>query len=144
MQDQKVKPAGSGLRATCVLGVLHGETEPFLGWGYRRIHGELAGLGHNLAPSTVWRTLKDAGIGPVATVSPPLAIDAIGWMSDTRDRQRLNQGGEMLEDGAEAYGADMQEEFAASRRVVLRAHGAVTGPVVLAAFRAAVARRGVV
>jgi hypothetical protein len=41
-------------------------------------------------------------------------------MSDTRDRQRLNKGGEMLEDGAEAYGTDMQEQFAASRRVVLR------------------------
>ena len=25
-----------------MLGVLHGETEPFPGWGYRRIHGELA------------------------------------------------------------------------------------------------------
>jgi hypothetical protein len=23
-------------------------------WGYRRIHGELAGLGYRLAPSTVW------------------------------------------------------------------------------------------
>jgi putative transposase len=33
-------------------------------WGYRRIHGELAGLGHELAPSTVWQILKDAGIGP--------------------------------------------------------------------------------
>jgi hypothetical protein len=32
--------------------------------GYRRIHGELAGLGHNLAPSTVWQILKDAGIDP--------------------------------------------------------------------------------
>jgi hypothetical protein len=29
-QDQKLKPAGSGLRATCLLGVVHGETEPFL------------------------------------------------------------------------------------------------------------------
>jgi hypothetical protein len=77
------------------------------------------------------------GPGAVPTVSSPLAID-------TRDPQRLNQGGELLEDGAEAYGADMQEEFAASRRVVLRAHRAVTGPVVLAAFRAAVVRRGVV
>jgi putative transposase len=27
------------------------------GWGYRRIHGELAGLGHKLAPSTVWQIL---------------------------------------------------------------------------------------
>ena len=34
------------------------------GWGYRRIHGELAGLGHKLAPSTVWRILKDTGIDP--------------------------------------------------------------------------------
>jgi putative transposase len=34
------------------------------GWGYRRIHGELTGLGYKLAPSTVWRILKDAGIGP--------------------------------------------------------------------------------
>jgi putative transposase len=32
-------------------------------WGYRRIHGELAGLGIKVAPSTVWQILKDAGIG---------------------------------------------------------------------------------
>ena len=34
------------------------------GWGYRRIHGELAGLGHQIAASTVWQILKDAGIEP--------------------------------------------------------------------------------
>jgi putative transposase len=34
------------------------------GWGYRRIHGELTGLGYKLAPSTVWQILKDAGTGP--------------------------------------------------------------------------------
>ena len=33
-------------------------------WGYRRIHGELAGLGITVAPSTVWRILKSAGIEP--------------------------------------------------------------------------------
>ena len=39
------------------------------GWGYRRIHGELAGLGRKLAPSTVWQILKDAGIDPAPTRS---------------------------------------------------------------------------
>jgi putative transposase len=34
------------------------------GWGYRRIHGELTGLGYKLAPSTVWQILKDVGIDP--------------------------------------------------------------------------------
>jgi Homeodomain-like domain len=33
-------------------------------WGYRRICGELTGLGHKLAPSTVWEILKAAGIDP--------------------------------------------------------------------------------
>jgi transposase InsO family protein len=33
-------------------------------WGYRRIHGELAGLGYPIAPSTVWSILKRAGIDP--------------------------------------------------------------------------------
>jgi hypothetical protein len=32
--------------------------------GYRRIHGELTGLGYTLAPSTVWQILKDAGVDP--------------------------------------------------------------------------------
>src|SRR5438309_518042 len=34
------------------------------GWGYRRIHGELAGLGVTIAASTVWEILKKAGIDP--------------------------------------------------------------------------------
>jgi putative transposase len=33
-------------------------------WGYRRIHGELAGLGMKIAASTVWEILKKAGIDP--------------------------------------------------------------------------------
>jgi hypothetical protein len=34
------------------------------GWGYRRIQGELLGLGIKLAASTVWMMLKEAGIEP--------------------------------------------------------------------------------
>src|ERR1700751_2241771 len=35
-------------------------------WGYRRIHGELAGLGVKMAASTVWEILKKAGIDPAS------------------------------------------------------------------------------
>ncbi|MDE0603983.1 MAG: integrase core domain-containing protein [bacterium] len=33
-------------------------------WGHRRIHGELIGLGHTIASSTVWQILKAHGIDP--------------------------------------------------------------------------------
>jgi transposase InsO family protein len=33
-------------------------------WGYRRIHGELAGLGHRIASSTVWQVLKTGCVDP--------------------------------------------------------------------------------
>jgi putative transposase len=34
-------------------------------WGYRRIHGELAGLSYRIAASTVWSILKRSGVAPV-------------------------------------------------------------------------------
>jgi putative transposase len=49
-------------------------------WGYRRIHGELAGLGITVAPSTVWRILKSAGIEPAPRRDGP------GWAEFLRSQ----------------------------------------------------------
>jgi putative transposase len=40
-------------------------------WGYRRIHGELAGLGVKIAASTVWEILKTNGIDPAPRRTGP-------------------------------------------------------------------------
>jgi len=41
------------------------------GWGYRRIHGELAGPGVKVAASTAWEILKNAGIDPAPPRTAP-------------------------------------------------------------------------
>jgi putative transposase len=49
-------------------------------WGYRRIHGELAGLGITVASSTVWQILRDAGISPAPRRDGP------GWAEFLRSQ----------------------------------------------------------
>jgi putative transposase len=41
------------------------------GWGYRRIAGELAGMGRQVGASTVWAILQRAGIDPSPRRSGP-------------------------------------------------------------------------
>jgi len=49
-------------------------------WGYRRIHGELAGLGIAVAPSTVWQILRSAGMNPAPRRDGP------GWAEFLRSQ----------------------------------------------------------
>jgi putative transposase len=51
-------------------------------WGYRGIHGQLAGLGIAVAPSTVWQILKNADI------SPAPRRDGLGWAEFLRSQAR--------------------------------------------------------
>jgi transposase len=40
-------------------------------WGYRRIAGEIAGLGRKVSPATVWTILKKAGFNPAPRRGDP-------------------------------------------------------------------------
>ena len=58
------RPPGRPRTAVVILALVLEMARDNPGWGYRRIHGELTGLGHKIAASTVWQILSDAGIDP--------------------------------------------------------------------------------
>ena len=63
----------AGLRALAVRLATENPT-----WGYRRIHGELAGLGYQIGASTIWRILHNAGIDPSPRPAGPSWTEFLG------------------------------------------------------------------
>src|SRR5215213_8313339 len=67
-------------------------------WGYRRIQGELIGLGHSVAASTVWKILKSAGLDPAPRRSGPtwrqfLSAQARAIVAIEHDRRHVHLAG---------------------------------------------------
>jgi transposase len=52
-------------------------------WGYRRIHGELAGLGVKVAASTVWEILRTSGLQPDRRLNGPTWSQFLRSQADT-------------------------------------------------------------
>src|SRR6266566_707971 len=84
------------------------------GWGYRRIHGELAGLGVEVAASTVWEILKASGVDPA-----PLRRTGLAWSQFLRSQADAILACDFftvsLLDGSQAYVLAVIEH--ASRRI---------------------------
>jgi putative transposase len=51
-----------------------------LSWGYKRVHGELVGLGLTLSADSVWNIFRRAGLEP----APPSA--SVGWREFLRQQ----------------------------------------------------------
>ena len=63
----------AGLRALAVRLATENPT-----WGYRRVHGELTGLGYQIGASTIWRILQTAGIDPASRRAGPSWTEFLG------------------------------------------------------------------
>jgi putative transposase len=53
------------------------------GWGYRRIHGEMAGLGVRVAASTLWEILRTSGLQPDRRLNGPAWSQFLRFQADT-------------------------------------------------------------
>src|SRR6266536_6188889 len=86
------------------------------GWGYRRIHGELAGLGVAVAASTVWEILKTNGIDPAPRRTGP------SWSQFLRSQAEAILACDLftvnLLDGAQAYVLAVIEHAARRIRIL--------------------------
>jgi transposase len=51
-------------------------------WGYRRIHGEMAGLGVKVAASTVWEILRASGLQPARRLNGPTWSQFLRFQAD--------------------------------------------------------------
>jgi putative transposase len=51
-------------------------------WGYRRIHGELAGLGYQIGASTIWTILHTAGLDPSTRRAGPSWTELLRAQAD--------------------------------------------------------------
>ncbi len=83
------------------------------GWGYRRIHGELAGLGVKAAAPAVWEILKASGIDPARRQAGPAWSQFLRSQAGAILASDFSTAG--LLDGTQAYALAVIEH--ASRRI---------------------------